>query len=250
MSLQVGDPLSLRFEISDASSPYEIFVRELIAMDGTDGAEIVLIDSRGCPTDPSIMGPVTQVFSHGKALQAFFEAFKFPTSEVVQFQALVTPCLPTCQPVDCSLAADPSTGGTFQANSYGRRKRRSVMNNDTQVENVLVINSIRISDRFKFEENNTLADGDVEDEGNWEGGVLSSRSTSGQCLNFLGFLICCAFLIVIQIAIIFSWLVLWRRRTGEGKKVPLDARMTPPPGLQYFYPTMHHEYGRSTMPRL
>ena len=44
---QVGDPLALRFEILDKRSPYEIFVRELVAMDGLDTSEILLIDSLG-----------------------------------------------------------------------------------------------------------------------------------------------------------------------------------------------------------
>ena len=45
--VQVGDPLALRFEILDKRSPYEIFVRELVAMDGLDTSEILLIDSLG-----------------------------------------------------------------------------------------------------------------------------------------------------------------------------------------------------------
>ena len=60
---QVGDDLALRFEITDKTSPYEIFVRELVAMDGQDSSEILLIDQRGCPTDPSIMRSVIQVFN-------------------------------------------------------------------------------------------------------------------------------------------------------------------------------------------
>ncbi len=46
-SATVGDPLALRFEIMEERSPFEIFVRELIAMDGLDSSEILLIDSRG-----------------------------------------------------------------------------------------------------------------------------------------------------------------------------------------------------------
>lgn len=60
-SAQVGDNLALRFEILDKQSPYEIFVRELVALDGRDSSEIVLIDEDGCPTDPSIMQAITQV---------------------------------------------------------------------------------------------------------------------------------------------------------------------------------------------
>lgn len=46
VAANVGDPLSLRFEIVEKNSPYEIFVRELIAMDGLD-SEILLVDSLG-----------------------------------------------------------------------------------------------------------------------------------------------------------------------------------------------------------
>ena len=47
-SAKVGDNLALRFEIEEAkSSPYEIFVRELVASDGVDTSEILLIDDKG-----------------------------------------------------------------------------------------------------------------------------------------------------------------------------------------------------------
>ena len=47
-SAKVGDRLALRFEIQDKNnSPYEIFVRELIASDGIDASEILLIDAIG-----------------------------------------------------------------------------------------------------------------------------------------------------------------------------------------------------------
>lgn len=65
-SAEVGDPLALRFEIMDKNSPYEIFVRELVAMDGVDSSEIVLIDSDGCPTDHFIMGPIYKSSDSGK----------------------------------------------------------------------------------------------------------------------------------------------------------------------------------------
>lgn len=65
-SAEVGDPLALRFEIMDKNSPYEIFVRELVAMDGVDSSEIVLIDSDGCPTDHFIMGPIYKSAESGK----------------------------------------------------------------------------------------------------------------------------------------------------------------------------------------
>lgn len=70
-SAQVGDPLALKFEILDRNSPYEIFVRELVAMDGVDSSEIVLIDSDGCPTDHFIMGPLYKSADSGKVSRRF-----------------------------------------------------------------------------------------------------------------------------------------------------------------------------------
>lgn len=118
---QVGDPLSLRFHILDDRSPYEIFVRELIALDGVDASEILLIDGDGCPTDPAIMGPITAVASGTgtvKVLEAPFDAFKFPTSDIVQFKALVTPCLPKCEPINCNVVGH--NGAVRRADSFGR----------------------------------------------------------------------------------------------------------------------------------
>lgn len=71
-SAAVGDPLALRFEILDQNSPYEIFVRDLVAMDGADSSEIVLIDSDGCPTDHFIMGPLFKNVDAGKVIVESF----------------------------------------------------------------------------------------------------------------------------------------------------------------------------------
>lgn len=121
---QVGDPLSLRFHILDDRSPYEIFVRQLVALDGVDASEILLIDDDGCPTDPTIMGPISAVGDGGpsrgtvKILEAPFDAFKFPTSDIVQFKALVTPCLPKCEPINCNVIGH--NGAVRKADSFGR----------------------------------------------------------------------------------------------------------------------------------
>jgi hypothetical protein len=124
-SALVGDPLALRFEILDSNSPYEISIRELVAMDGADSGEITLIDSRGCPTDYFIMGPVFKSYANPKTLVTNFDAFKFPSSDIVQFRALVTPCMPSCEPVICD--GDDSNGDT-RTTSYGRKRRSA---NDT-----------------------------------------------------------------------------------------------------------------------
>ncbi|RXG56449.1 hypothetical protein Avbf_12085 [Armadillidium vulgare] len=126
VSASVGDMLQLRFEIVDQFSPYEIFVRDLVALDGNNEKKITLLDASGCPTEIAIMRApsqkwITQESEAIPNLGATFDAFKFPTSDKVQFRAVVTPCIPKCEPVICDVM---DFGGQMaQTESYGRRKR-------------------------------------------------------------------------------------------------------------------------------
>lgn len=190
-SAEVGDPLALKFEILDEQSPYEIFVRELVAMDGADSGEITLIDSRGCPTDHFIMGPIFKNSISGKVLLSHFDAFKFPSSPTVQFRALVTPCMPSCEPVQCD---ENNVGAELRSIvSYGR-KRRSTNDTDTTSmrrrrethEDMLLVQSIQINDKFGFaskrqEEKPTSLFGNSETVF-----VSSDDATDGICVNGLG----------------------------------------------------------------
>ncbi|XP_014488246.1 PREDICTED: uncharacterized protein LOC106751717 [Dinoponera quadriceps] len=210
-SAEVGDPLALKFEILDPNSPYEIFVRELVAMDGVDSSEIVLIDSDGCPTDHVIMGPLYKSATTGKILLSHFDAFKFPSSEVVQFRALVTPCMPTCEPVQCD--QEETTGELRSVISYGRRRRRRRSTAAAQSrEDLLLVQSIQITDKFGFERdgklpNTTTATRDtvfVESE--------DIASSMGMCINLGEAIVAGTVFLVAQIAIIAAWTFTWQRR--------------------------------------
>ncbi len=160
----VGDQLSMVFEILDQDSPYEIFVRNLVAMDGATDTELVLIDERGCPAETSIMSELRKSKDSDKILISNFDAFRFPSSDMVQFRALVTPCMPTCEPVKCDIL--DYTGQTKTVDSYGRKKRSlrsapvtnllSLLTHQTNVrhrrntepEDVLVVQTLRIVDRY------------------------------------------------------------------------------------------------------
>ena len=86
------------------------------------------------------MGPLRRIQSNSpnKVYEAPFEAFKFPTSAIVQFRALIVPCIQgDCHPVLCTISsiyssssnvngfATFSNGHKTNIYSYGRRKRRS-----------------------------------------------------------------------------------------------------------------------------
>ncbi|XP_069677667.1 uncharacterized protein [Periplaneta americana] len=193
---QVGDALSLRFNILDEDTPYQIFVRELVALDGVDSSEILLIDSLGCPTDPTIMGPITSVDDVARSLQAPFDAFKFPTSDVVQFKALVTPCLPSCEPVSCDV--EDYYGIERRVDSYGKRKRREV--GSKKDEDMLLVQSIRIADKFQFSK---------EDEAN-RAGLTEKGGEQPFCMNILGLAAAATIFLCTQVLLVM--VCLWQRK--------------------------------------
>ncbi|RWS10966.1 hypothetical protein B4U79_11087 [Dinothrombium tinctorium] len=200
---EVGDLLSLRFEIPDETSPYEIFVREIIADDGIDNAEYMLVDRQGCPTDVSIMGPVIRSKSDGKSMEAQFEAFKFPTSGIVQFRALVVPCLPTCEPVQCT--SETHDGFKKQIASFGRRKRDiDSVKNETN-EEMVVMQSIEITDKFPFFDNQKSST------------LLESNEDEQNCLNVNSLVVLFVMFLFLQVIVACFWtcLRLKKRNTKE-----------------------------------
>lgn len=59
-------------------------MRNLIAMDGATSTELVLIDDRGCPAETSIMSELRKSKDSEKILMSSFDAFRFPSSDMVQ----------------------------------------------------------------------------------------------------------------------------------------------------------------------
>ncbi|XP_005177489.2 uncharacterized protein LOC101896863 [Musca domestica] len=257
---EVGDPLALRFEITDQNSPYEIFVRELVAMDGTDNAEITLIDAHGCPTDQYIMGPVQKMSQNRKFLVSQFDAFKFPSSEVVQFRALVTPCIPRCEPVICD-NEDSVSGELKSLVSYGRRKRSIVNGTDgaeymvstsafhhhgrhqrdvsqkSAEDNILLVQSIQITDKFGFNQEETNALNSSDDHEKVYAGIAEESLT---CLNGYGLIIAGAAFLLAQLSVIVIWKTVQKRSKKERYLYQQDSA---PSSVNYGAPTM--VYGAS-----
>jgi hypothetical protein len=253
----VGDPLLMVWEILDPESPYEIFVRDLIAVDGATDTELVLVDERGCPTDAAIMGEVRKGGANNKTLSSKFDAFRFPTSDVVQFRAMITPCLPTCEPVVCDVL--DYTGQTKAINSYGRRKRREAttagsstyeldifgnvrrIKRATKPEEVLVVQSLKIVDRYgkrkeqeqaelqirnrKLDDEtsslSTSADSsfgiDLLAEDIVKGNPLGGGG-SADCLDKTSMIVGAVVFLVAQLAIVVLFALIWRRNQRQADK--------------------------------
>ena len=241
-SAQVGDPLELRFEILDQSSPYEIFVRDLVAKDGNDQSEIVLLDSRGCPAEGQIMGPLLKDPNNPKVLITNFDAFKFPTSEIVQFRAHITPCMPTCEPVEC-IYKDYYGGDNTRISSYGKRRKREIFEaavlnprhkrsfNSVTGKKVLVTQAFVVTDKFKNKRrpvaaerpsismpesrpNNVLIPPRASHEFDFENTIEHVEQSSGTevCLNTTGIIVAIAMFIIIQLLMAFICTQFWQRK--------------------------------------
>ena len=116
---RLGQALFIRIEL-DGDSIFDIFARNLVAKSGLDEEEIVLLDDRGCPSDPVFPGLAKD--PETGALLGKFEAFKFSDTTVVNFEVNVQFCQDKCNPVDCG-------DGVL---SYGKRKKRQALDETIQ----------------------------------------------------------------------------------------------------------------------
>ena len=173
----------------------------------------------GCPTDANIMNSLSKSNEHEKSLQASFEAFKFPTSDIVQFRALVTPCLGRCEPVQCDIK--DYDGMPKQALSYGRKKKRSVNNSIlTAEEDMVVVQSIKIMDSFVGTEETQKKYKNFEKTSE---NILSTDSDKNHiqeiksCSSYLGLILVCSLFLIAQLFLMLSWAFFWNKRHDDNK---------------------------------
>ena len=247
----VGDPLYMIFEIVDEeNSPYEIFVRDLVAVDGATDTELLLIDSRGCPADPSIMSELRRRGGEeSKSLVSSFDAFRFPTSQVVQFRAMVTPCMPKCEPVQCDIVDYTGQGKTVD--SYGRKKRSllegpaSALINlarpkrMAEPEEMLVIQTLKIVDkigkRSKQRQPNLTAV-DLKPEVTE---LETSLEDDSRCLDDSTLIAGGIIFLVFQVFLLLLWTLLWKKKRSEQAKqvIMSPENLSSTDSLSYIYET-------------
>jgi len=227
-SAVVGDPLKMTWEILDQDSPYEIFVRDLVAMDGSTNSELLLIDERGCPTDASIMGEIYHSDKSDKISLSDFDAFRFPTSDVVQFRAMITPCLPKCEPVQCDVL--DYTGQTKSVDSYGRKKRSTSevdlygqrKRRAANPEEMLVVQSLKIVDRYGKRNKQKQLPSNENEEYSFANDHLANDITGdlieGDCLDKSSMISGAVIFLAAQLIIVILFALIWRRNHRANDK--------------------------------
>lgn len=152
-------------------------------------------------------------------LLSYFDAFKFPSSEVVQFRALVTPCMPTCEPVQCD--QEDASGELRSVHSFGkRRRRRSAHKNGVTSQegrdDLLLVQSIQITDKFGFGAQRASPEMRPADEAADYGGVrhqdFGAAGIDGLCVNLFGVVISCLVFLAVQVAVLVAWAYVWNRK--------------------------------------
>lgn len=166
------------------------------------------------------IGYMPSFFPFSQTLLSHFDAFKFPSSEVVQFRALVTPCMPKCEPVIC----DGGPNELRSVTSYGRRKRRSTSAAPT--DDMLLVQTIQITDKFGFDKQK--AKNVTED-------AVFVRETDVTCVNAAGAMLAAAAFIAAQLVVLAAWTCSWQRRRAAAKAAELLPGPNAPSALCKVY---------------
>ncbi|KAF5306123.1 hypothetical protein FQR65_LT07399 [Abscondita terminalis] len=106
---QIGQELQLIIEVTPPGGSFDIWAGHLIAMTENGQDSILLLDDRGCPTNPTIFPGLTKIFSNEtKKLVANFYAFKFSSSAVIRFSVIVQFCPGYCAQSKCANTVAPN----------------------------------------------------------------------------------------------------------------------------------------------
>lgn len=115
--------------------------------------------------------------------------------------------MPTCEPVQCD--QEESTGELRSVISYGKRRRRRSANEVR--DDLLLVQSIHITDKFGFEgkgKNSTKENTSVF-VSQEDGELIFSN---GSCVNLSGIIVAGTVFLAAQLAVIAVWTFLWQRR--------------------------------------
>jgi len=200
-----------------------------------------LIDSRGCPADPTIMSELKKSQNSDKILVSKFDAFRFPSSDMVQFRAMVTPCMPTCPPVTCDVL--DYTGQNRQVESYGRKKRWlepiNRVKRSSEPDEVLVVQSLRIVDKSQKKSLSPslprIIDANVTDTSIVQEMELLPTVSSQRCVEENTLISGAVIFLVIQVIILTMFVFLWKKKRENQAKEVITPPESTTDSLSYMY---------------
>lgn len=134
-SVSLGELVRVQVRMSKEDT-YGIFVKNLIARDGTGSTNLTLIDKSGCPVEAKMMREIRTIDSQSKSLESYLEAFAFTGSSTLELEAEVVTCLESCKPVLCQIPTGRREDDIETVTSFGRR-RRSLADEGTSEEDEL-----------------------------------------------------------------------------------------------------------------
>lgn len=117
--------------------------------------------------------------------------------------------MPTCEPVQCDV--EESTGDVRSVISFGRRRRRRSTSSQSR-EDLLLVQSIQITDKFGFERDGKPINMNSTRDSNFIESEDISSGFMGSCINLGEAIVAGTVFLVAQIAIIAAWTFTWQRR--------------------------------------
>lgn len=147
--------------------------------------------------------------------------------------------MPSCEPVQCD--QEESTGELRFVMSYGKRRRRraaATSSSSSQArEDLLLVQSIQITDKFGFERDGKLMDNRTKSRDTLFIESEDLIGINGLCINMAEAIIAGTVFIIAQIIIIAAWTFTWQRRKQISKHQEALSVSVSVPGMHTGIPS-------------
>lgn len=120
--------------------------------------------------------------------------------------------MPTCEPVQCD--QEDASGELRSVHSFGkrRRRRRSTSAKDVR-DDMLLVQSIQITDKFGFGAQQASPDMKAPATATADGTVRQQDyDFDGLCVNLFGVIISCLVFLAVQVAVLLAWAYVWNKK--------------------------------------
>ena len=174
---------------------------------------------------------------------------------MVQFRAMVTPCMPTCPPVSCDVL--DYTGQSRQVESYGRKKRSPLNENTKAAQNrikrqadpteVLVVQTLRIVDKniagkmsqlpSRLSGSNPVSSLNNQASHHKKNPIqeTSMLPTQQKCIEENTLISGAVIFLVIQVIILSMFVFLWKKKRENHAKQVISPPESTSDSLSYMY---------------